>query len=216
MACLLRETDPPHRVVVAVRGTNPASILDWVLGDFWVAAKVPWPFGPDGAAVSASTALGLGIVRQLRARGDEPSLVGAVGDALARVTAPLRDAADSVVTPVVTAIATPFLQIGEELRLRWAELVTALGLASAPPRAALPPEPKVAALLALGRRSRVTMSSTSSAPSRTPPTICTTGSRSGHCGCSRAARASPSSSRAARAWSRHCAPSPTTPSAMLG
>ena len=48
-----------ERYVVAVRGTNPLAISDWVFGDFDVGSTVAWPFASDGAALSKSTAFGL-------------------------------------------------------------------------------------------------------------------------------------------------------------
>lgn len=57
--------DPPH-YAVAVRGTNPISLFDWVFGDFWVRYRVGWD-GDATVPVSASTALGLAIVQNLTA-----------------------------------------------------------------------------------------------------------------------------------------------------
>jgi hypothetical protein len=68
----------PHRHVVAVRGTNPVASADWLFGDFWVATTVPWPGASDGAAVSASTALGLAALQQMRSRSG--SLVAEVAE----------------------------------------------------------------------------------------------------------------------------------------
>lgn len=58
----------PARYVVAIRGTNPIAATDWLFGDFQVRTTVPWPYAPaaDGAAVSASTALGLRTLQALR------------------------------------------------------------------------------------------------------------------------------------------------------
>jgi hypothetical protein len=47
------------RYVVAVRGTNPLSLTDWLFGDFVVSPTVAWPFADDGCAISTSTAFGL-------------------------------------------------------------------------------------------------------------------------------------------------------------
>lgn len=57
------------RHVVAIRGTNPIAASDWLFGDFWVSATVPWPYAraADRVAVSASTALGLGKLQTMRA-----------------------------------------------------------------------------------------------------------------------------------------------------
>jgi hypothetical protein len=58
----------PTRYVVAVRGTNPISVSDWLFGDFWVSTTVPWPYAraADGVAISASTALGLRKLQTMR------------------------------------------------------------------------------------------------------------------------------------------------------
>jgi hypothetical protein len=56
----------PTRYVVAVRGTNPLSMSDWVFGDFNVATTVAWPFDPAGAEMSTSTAFGLRWLLKLR------------------------------------------------------------------------------------------------------------------------------------------------------
>jgi len=51
--------------VVAVRGTNPLSISDWLFGDFLVNPLVTWPFTGDGSAISTSTAFGLRTILRL-------------------------------------------------------------------------------------------------------------------------------------------------------
>src|SRR5262245_34448419 len=49
----------PH-YVVAIRGTNPISLFDWIFGDFWVSMQVDWTTpGNPPAKLSASTALGM-------------------------------------------------------------------------------------------------------------------------------------------------------------
>ena len=65
---VVRHRQKPARYVVAIRGTNPIAATDWLFGDFQVATTVPWPHAPaaDGAAVSASTALGLRRLQALR------------------------------------------------------------------------------------------------------------------------------------------------------
>jgi Lipase (class 3) len=69
-----------QRYVVAIRGTNPISLADWRFGDFWVNATVPWPYAPAaaGAAVSASTALGLAALQAMRSRPSARSAGGAL------------------------------------------------------------------------------------------------------------------------------------------
>jgi hypothetical protein len=84
-------TSPP-RFAVAIRGTNPVSLFDWVFGDFWVRLPIPWSESTQPAAkVSASTALGLAIAQHLAAE-DPPS----GGSRLARFADDLAAAAQGV------------------------------------------------------------------------------------------------------------------------
>jgi len=57
-------------LAIAIRGTNPISLIDWVFGDFMVTHRVPWAYGDpasiQNASISASSALGLGILQHLR------------------------------------------------------------------------------------------------------------------------------------------------------
>jgi Lipase (class 3) len=59
-----------QNLAIAIRGTNPISLTDWVFGDFMVTQQVPWVYGNPAstkdAKISASGALGLGILQQLR------------------------------------------------------------------------------------------------------------------------------------------------------
>jgi Lipase (class 3) len=60
----------PSALAIAIRGTNPISLIDWVFGDFMVAHRVPWTYGDpasiQNASISVSAALGLGILQYLR------------------------------------------------------------------------------------------------------------------------------------------------------
>ncbi len=58
MYAVRAKKDPP-RLVIAVRGTNPIALGDWIFGDFDVSRTVAWPFDPAAGCVSMSTALGL-------------------------------------------------------------------------------------------------------------------------------------------------------------
>jgi hypothetical protein len=72
-----RDTSPggPPRFAVAIRGTNPVSLFDWVFGDFWVRLPIPWSEArPSAASLSASTALGLAIAQHLAA--EDPASAG--------------------------------------------------------------------------------------------------------------------------------------------
>jgi Lipase (class 3) len=68
---VVRNGGNPEGYVVAVRGTNPLSLSDWLVGDLIIGTTVTWPFATDGAAISTSTALGLRALLQMRS--DPPS-----------------------------------------------------------------------------------------------------------------------------------------------
>src|SRR5262245_3051307 len=73
---VVRDRRAPSRYVVAIRGTNPISLSDWLLGDLWVGETVDWPYAPasDPAAISKSTALDLAALQAMRSRTpDAPS-----------------------------------------------------------------------------------------------------------------------------------------------
>ena len=65
---VVRHAREHHRYVVAIRGTNPISLSDWLFGDLWVNATVPWPWASAtaGVAASASMALGLNALQAMR------------------------------------------------------------------------------------------------------------------------------------------------------
>jgi hypothetical protein len=46
MMYVVRDRNDPAHLVVVVRGTNPASTLDWLVEDFDVLDQVPWPTAP--------------------------------------------------------------------------------------------------------------------------------------------------------------------------
>jgi hypothetical protein len=97
----------PHRIAIVLRGTNPIAAADWAFGDFLVGMAVPWPYGEPadpaggGAKVSLSTALGLAIVRQMRAEAlpSEPlgRIWAALGEADAGAELSTREAMGSLV-----------------------------------------------------------------------------------------------------------------------
>lgn len=77
---VVRDRRAPHRHVVAIRGTNPISASDWLLGDFLVGTTVPWPYGAatDGAAISTSTARELATLQAMRAHPPGPGSADAL------------------------------------------------------------------------------------------------------------------------------------------
>jgi hypothetical protein len=58
---------PTPSLAIAIRGTNPMSVTDWLLGDLMVTHQVPWVYGnsADRVMISTSTAIGLGILQHL-------------------------------------------------------------------------------------------------------------------------------------------------------
>jgi len=148
VVCVLREVEAPRRVVVAVRGTNPASVLDWVLGDFWVGAKVGRPSPIPGAAVSASTALGLAVIRQLRARPrGNGSWLGPLGDALAGASATARSTIARFVEPLTGSLVTRVGRARAHLR-RYDALAASLASLDT-----MMPDAKIGALVTLWKSS---------------------------------------------------------------
>lgn len=67
MMYVVRNKKDPAHVVVVVRGTNPDSILDWLVEDFDVVDQVHWPGGnaPAGVKTSKSISEGLQILRSM-------------------------------------------------------------------------------------------------------------------------------------------------------
>src|SRR5215813_8180692 len=88
---VVRDRRAPSRYVVAIRGTNPISLSDWLLGDLWVGETVDWPFAPasDPAAISKSTALGLAALQAMRARTPDPPSATDVAAIVARTVSAL-------------------------------------------------------------------------------------------------------------------------------
>ena len=132
-AYVVRSRHDPALYVVAIRGTNPVSVFDWVFGDFWSLRLTPWRWGrrnaPLAAAVSLSTALGLATLRSVRAPdpgategvlahiGDRArDLVSASGRLVERATAPLG----------VMPMARRIRRLGSELAVQVADLASAL------------------------------------------------------------------------------------------
>jgi hypothetical protein len=83
----------PSTYAVAIRGTNPVCLFDWVLHDFIVRKQVAWDYGNPaevaGAEISFSTALSLNILQHLRSAPPQQSIVRDVEDFVAgAVTSP--------------------------------------------------------------------------------------------------------------------------------
>ena len=63
---VVRSKADASRYVLAIAGTNPNEIFDWVFEDFMVGSMTDWPYGSspdaDGAKISASAAFSLSIL----------------------------------------------------------------------------------------------------------------------------------------------------------
>jgi lipase (class 3) len=108
---VVRRRDEPRRHVVVIRGTNPVSLFDWVFGDFWVTAQMPWPYGgaSPSAKISLSTALGLGLLQSMHSPPPPRGLAEELWDALdGGIGGVLRKAGDRLVAGI-GAVANPAL-----------------------------------------------------------------------------------------------------------
>ena len=61
---------PQGQIAIAIAGTNPNSVYDWVVEDLHIEETVPWPYGtsPPGAAMSKGTQIALNILTSLAPR----------------------------------------------------------------------------------------------------------------------------------------------------
>jgi len=110
------------RYVVAIRGTNPISLSDWQFGDLWVNTTVPWPYAPAGAGavVSASTALGLGVLQALRWRPSVTPAAGVLASIVAHTAKMLRRVGAAAPRGAETLLAG----LRAQLRARATDLLT--------------------------------------------------------------------------------------------
>ncbi len=94
----------PHWAI-AIRGTNPVSWFDWVFGDFWVRYMTPWSAATPNALISASTALGDLIIRNLTDTGatdqltSQPSAQQRIAGVLDKLKEPLESIAPTIELP---------------------------------------------------------------------------------------------------------------------
>lgn len=57
-------TDTPHTYVLAIAGTNPSSLFDWLVEDGLVSVQLPWPYAVvPGARISLGAGVGLAILQ---------------------------------------------------------------------------------------------------------------------------------------------------------
>lgn len=70
-----RSLDTPGRLAIAVAGTNPTSVFDWLVEDAFVTRQTPWPYAKErskGAAIAQGTAIGLSVLQDSTPSGDQP------------------------------------------------------------------------------------------------------------------------------------------------
>lgn len=68
MVFVVQSTQDRSKYVLALSGTNPYEITDWVFEDFLVASTASWAFGnpPPGTKITHSAALSLSILQSLK------------------------------------------------------------------------------------------------------------------------------------------------------
>lgn len=79
----------PSQYVIAIAGTNPRSVLDWILEDGFVHWQVPWVYAPleaRGARIALGTAIGLGILQTMKPSSTVPGGGSTLREFLATVT----------------------------------------------------------------------------------------------------------------------------------
>lgn len=79
----------PSQYVIAIAGTNPGSVLDWIIEDGLVAWQVPWIYAPlaaPHARISLGTAIGLEILQSMKPAASVPGSGRTLVDFLATVT----------------------------------------------------------------------------------------------------------------------------------
>jgi hypothetical protein len=79
----------PSQYAIAIAGTNPKSILDWIIEDGFVAWQVPWVYAlleAPGAKMALGTAIGLAILQNMKPSSDVPGGGSTLVDFLATIT----------------------------------------------------------------------------------------------------------------------------------
>jgi hypothetical protein len=118
---VVRHRRERQRYVVAIRGTNPISPSDWLFGDFWVATTMPWPYAA-GAAISASTAFGLGALQAMRSPAPSRSAGSTASSLIERAVGALARAGGAVRGGVGATLAAPparFTAWLDDLTVTW-------------------------------------------------------------------------------------------------
>ncbi len=148
-------TPPPHRYVIAIRGTNPIAAFDWIFGDLWVGAQARWPYGDPlatrGAKISLSSALGLSVIRQMRSAPPRDGICADLRQALDDTLGAAARRLGSLAVSLGGRIAGRLRGVREEARGILEELSTARRA-----RRGLPVEAQVKALVGEWTSSRRT------------------------------------------------------------
>jgi hypothetical protein len=79
----------PSQYVIGIAGTNPKSVLDWIIEDGFVHWQVPWVYAPleaRGAKIALGTAIGLGILETMKPSSTVPGGGSTLVEFLATIT----------------------------------------------------------------------------------------------------------------------------------
>jgi hypothetical protein len=79
----------PSRYAIAIAGTNPRSILDWIIEDGFVEWQVPWIYAlleEPSARIALGTAVGLSILQNMKPSSSVPGGGSTLVDFLATIT----------------------------------------------------------------------------------------------------------------------------------
>lgn len=111
----------PSCFVVAVRGTNPMSLFDWIFGDLMVMRQIPWPYGDrksvEGASISFSTALSLSIHQHMRWEPTGPDTATELWTAITHtISHKLRDAGSALLHRVADDLREPLGRLRGDLQ----------------------------------------------------------------------------------------------------
>jgi hypothetical protein len=124
----VRRGPEPHRYAVVVRGTNPVSAFDWLFGDFWVGAQVPWPYGGQSRArtarISFSSLLGLNILQIMQAPLPPSNPFGRLFRDVVERTSDVVDDVRTLLRPVAPQLAPQLREIRDDVLPLLAQLDT--------------------------------------------------------------------------------------------
>jgi hypothetical protein len=112
---VVRRGEDAHRYAVVIRGTNPVSAFDWLFGDFWVGAQVPWPYGDRTrrreAKISFSTLLGLNVLQIMQSPLPPSGPLGALFRDVLERTSDVVDDVRTILRPLNPKLAAQMREI---------------------------------------------------------------------------------------------------------